>query len=90
VGRSAKPGVGTTGDRGEKQRNNGNTPVTGQYGNSGEHDNDRCVGLKSAGCQREIVSKIREKGVQYVLSVKENQGETYREIKEYFDDVKEA
>jgi hypothetical protein len=48
------------------------------------------ITIDAMGCQREIASKIREKGAHYVLSVKENQGETYREIKEYFDDVQEA
>jgi predicted transposase YbfD/YdcC len=38
-------------------------------------------------CQRDIADKIREKGADYVLSVKENQPETYREIKEYFEYV---
>ena len=42
------------------------------------------------GCQREIASKIREKETHYVFSVKENQAETYREIKEYFEVTEET
>jgi predicted transposase YbfD/YdcC len=37
------------------------------------------------GCQREIAENIREKGADYVLSLKENQPEAYREVKEYFE-----
>ncbi|MDR2741958.1 MAG: hypothetical protein LBB98_07350, partial [Treponema sp.] len=36
-----------------------------------------------------IAAKIREKGANYVLSVKENQPTLYREIKEYFDCVEQ-
>jgi hypothetical protein len=41
--------------------------------------------LDAMGCQREIAKKIREKRADYVLSLKENQPETYREVKDYFE-----
>jgi len=43
------------------------------------------ITIDAMGCQREIACKIREKEAHYVLAVKENQGDTYREIKEYFE-----
>ena len=48
------------------------------------------ITIDAMGCQIEIASKIREKQAHYVLSVKENQGETYREIKEYFEVAEET
>jgi hypothetical protein len=42
-------------------------------------------GLKSEGCQTEIAKKIREKGGDYVLGVKENQRILYEEIQGYFE-----
>jgi predicted transposase YbfD/YdcC len=47
------------------------------------------ITIDAMGCQTEIAEKVREKGADYVLSVKENQRETYREIKEYFEYVEE-
>ena len=47
------------------------------------------ITIDAMGCQREIAEKIREKGADYVLSVKENQKETYQEIKDYFEYVQE-
>jgi predicted transposase YbfD/YdcC len=40
-------------------------------------------------CQTDIAAKIREKGANYVLSVKENQPTLYRETTEYFDCVEQ-
>ena len=48
------------------------------------------ITIDAMGCQREIARKIREKEAHYVLSVKENQGETYSEIKEYFEAAEET
>jgi predicted transposase YbfD/YdcC len=48
------------------------------------------ITIDAIGCQREIADKIREKGAHYVLAVKENQPETYREIKEYFEAAEET
>jgi predicted transposase YbfD/YdcC len=45
------------------------------------------ITIDAMGCQTEIADKIREKEANYVLAVKENQKETYREIKEYFETV---
>jgi predicted transposase YbfD/YdcC len=36
-------------------------------------------------CQKEIAKKIREKGVDYILSVKENQKRLYEDIRDYFE-----
>jgi predicted transposase YbfD/YdcC len=36
-------------------------------------------------CQKEIARKIREKGADYILAVKENQPSLYGDIKEYFE-----
>jgi predicted transposase YbfD/YdcC len=47
------------------------------------------ITIDTMGCQREIAEKIREKGADYVLSLKENQPETYREVKDYFEYVEE-
>jgi predicted transposase YbfD/YdcC len=43
------------------------------------------VTIDAMGCQREIAEKIREKGANYVLAVKENQPTLYNEVKEYFE-----
>ena len=48
------------------------------------------ITIDAMGCQREIATKIREKGAHYVLSVKENQKETYDEIKECFEDIQDT
>jgi predicted transposase YbfD/YdcC len=47
------------------------------------------ITIDAMGCQTDIAAKIREKGADYVLSVKENQPGLYREIKEYFEYVEE-
>jgi hypothetical protein len=36
-------------------------------------------------CQKEIVKKLREKGADYVLAVKDNQPMLYKDIKDYFE-----
>ena len=48
------------------------------------------ITIDAMGCQVDIAKKIREKEAHYVLAVKENQGETYREIKEYFEVAEET
>ena len=48
------------------------------------------ITIDAMGCQREIAYKIREKGARYILAVKENQVETYREIKKYFETAEET
>ncbi|MDR2070364.1 MAG: ISAs1 family transposase [Treponema sp.] len=42
------------------------------------------ITIDAMGCQKEIVKKIRAKGADYVLAVKENQPVLYGEIREYF------
>jgi hypothetical protein len=46
---------------------------------------DRSIGLKSAGCQRAIAEKIREKQGDYIPAVKENQP-LYQDIREYLNE----
>ena len=43
------------------------------------------VTIDAPGCQTAIAAKIRDKGADYVLAVKENQKTLYTEIKEYFE-----
>ena len=43
------------------------------------------VTIDAMGCQTAIAAKIRDKGANYVLAVKENQKTLYTEIKEYFE-----
>jgi hypothetical protein len=47
------------------------------------------ISIDAMGCQTDIAAKIREKGANYVLSVKENQPTLYRETNEYFECVEE-
>jgi predicted transposase YbfD/YdcC len=43
------------------------------------------VTIDAMGCRRAIAEKIREKGADYALSVKENRPALYGDIKEYFE-----
>ncbi len=43
------------------------------------------VTIDAMGCQREIVEQIVEKGADYVLSLKGNQGTLHKDIQEYFE-----
>jgi predicted transposase YbfD/YdcC len=43
------------------------------------------VTIDAIGCQREIVKQIAEKGADYVISLKGNQGNLHRAIKDYLD-----
>jgi predicted transposase YbfD/YdcC len=43
------------------------------------------VSADAMSCQKEIVKKIREKGADYVLAVKENQPRLHQDIREYFE-----
>ena len=47
------------------------------------------VTIDAIGCQREIAGKILEKGGQYVLAVKGNQGALYEDIRLFLDDCVE-
>lgn len=48
------------------------------------------VTLDAMGCQREIVEKIIEKGADYVLAVKGNQGHLYEAVVDFFDTAQRA
>jgi predicted transposase YbfD/YdcC len=50
---------------------------------------DATVTIDAIGCQREIAAKILEKGGQYVLAVKGNQGTLHEDIKLFLDDCVE-
>ena len=43
------------------------------------------VSIDAMGCQREIAKAIVDKGADYVLSLKQNQGNLYEDVKELFD-----
>lgn len=45
---------------------------------------DSVVTIDAAGCQKDIVNKIRNKGGDYVLALKKNQGSLYAEAENYF------
>jgi predicted transposase YbfD/YdcC len=45
------------------------------------------VTIDAMGCQKEIAAAIVDKGADYVLTLKGNQGVAHGEIKEYFDDA---
>jgi predicted transposase YbfD/YdcC len=44
------------------------------------------VTLDAMGCQKEIVSAIRDRGADYVITVKGNQGTLYDDLSDYFVD----
>ncbi len=44
------------------------------------------VTLDAMGCQREIANKIRDKGADYVLALKGNQGLLYEDVKLWFEE----
>lgn len=48
------------------------------------------VTLDAMGCQTEIVEKIIEKGADYVLAVKGNQGHLYEAVVDFFDTAQRA
>jgi predicted transposase YbfD/YdcC len=47
------------------------------------------VTIDAMGCQKEIAAKIREKGADYVLAVKENQPHLHEDLSDHFDRVLE-
>ncbi len=47
------------------------------------------VTIDAMGCQREIAEKITEGGANYVLAVKENQGQRYEGIRDRFEGAEE-
>jgi predicted transposase YbfD/YdcC len=46
------------------------------------------VTIDAMGCQKAIVSQIVEKGADYVISLKGNQGNLHKEVKSFFEDAK--
>jgi len=46
------------------------------------------VTIDAMGCQKAIVSQIVEKGGDYVISLKGNQGNLHKEVKSFFEDAK--
>jgi predicted transposase YbfD/YdcC len=48
------------------------------------------VTTDALGCQTEIAALVIEKGGEYLLAVKENQGQLYEDIRELFDGAKEV
>jgi len=47
------------------------------------------VTIDALGCQKQIATKVREKGADYVLAVKENQPHLYEDLSDHFDRVLE-
>jgi predicted transposase YbfD/YdcC len=47
------------------------------------------VTLDAMGCQREIAERIVEKGANYVISLKGNQGKLHEEVKAFFQEARE-
>lgn len=47
------------------------------------------ITIDAIGCQKKIVSKIVEKGADYVIAVKKNQGKLHKRISETFDKAEE-
>ena len=52
--------------------------------------NECIVTMDAMGCQQEIATIVIEKGGDYVLAVKENQGQLYQDIRELFDGAEEV
>jgi len=48
------------------------------------------VTIDALGCQKDIARTIVERGGDYVLAVKENQGQLYHDLKDLFDGYREA
>ncbi len=48
------------------------------------------VTIDAMGCQKNIAKEIIEKGADYVLAVKENQNNLHKDVKSFFEDVKET
>lgn len=44
------------------------------------------VTIDAMGCQKEIAAKIREKGADYVLGLKGNQGKLHQEVRSYIEE----
>lgn len=47
------------------------------------------VTIDAIGCQREVAEKITEKGGDYVLALKGNQGRLYQEVRGYFEEAEQ-
>ena len=48
------------------------------------------VSIDAMGCQKEIAQTILERGADYLLAVKENQGRLYEDIRDLFEGAEEA
>ena len=47
------------------------------------------ISIDAIGCQKTIVEKIIEKKADYIIALKENQGELFQQINEYFEKGKQ-
>lgn len=47
------------------------------------------VTIDAMGCQKEIAQGILDRGADYLLAVKENQGRLYRDVRDLFDGAEE-
>ena len=48
------------------------------------------VSIDAMGCQKEIAQTILDRGADYLLAVKENQGRLYEDIRDLFEGAEEA
>ena len=73
--------VAGSGGRGrEVQRDHGDPRVAGAAGTS-----EAVVTIDAMGCQKEIAAKVRERGGDYVLAVKQNQAKLHAAVREHFN-----
>ena len=47
------------------------------------------VTIDAMGCQKEIAQGILDRGADYLLAVKENQGRLYQDVRDLFDGAEE-
>ena len=83
------PDLGTGEDRPEVQRNHRHTPAAGDAGVERVHRNHRRH-IDAMGCQKEIAQGILDRGADYLLAVKENQGRLYDDVSDLFEGAEEA
>ena len=48
------------------------------------------VTIDAMGCQKEIAQGILDRGADYLLAVKENQGRLYQDVRDLFEGAEEA
>ena len=72
--------IGAGKDGGEVQRDHRHSPAAVDAGTE-----RRLVTVDAMGCQKEIAQGIVDRGVDYLLAVKENQGQLYQDVHDLFE-----